>query len=675
LISVLTCIGTQHDPWLVALGAVVICIGAFASMQLIVHALAVRGILKFAWLFLAAMVVGTATWTTHFVAILAYVAKAPVSYDPTLTILSLLIAICGADIALVIASAEKRGALPAIGGGLLGLTIAVMHYEGMLAYKIDGMVRWHDGFLVASVIVATVFGALSMAAVRGQIGRRAGMHVAAALLVVTTLGVHFIGMTAIEVIPFDVFRPTLAHGALTLALATALTAVLIFAAGGFAYAIDDRTAREAQERMARMALTDALTGLPNRAAFTAELEARARAATPGQSFAVLAFEIAAIDAIGLQFGASMADRVIQAIAGRLVEGRKSGVFLARTASAQFCGVGQVIDHGDTSNRARQLHAALARELLIEGHDIPVDVRIGAAMFPDDAGGADLLLRKARGALARALADPLEPIRLHDEAADATVQKRLALANDLRGALERGELELFYQPQVWIDNRRVTGYEALLRWRHPEIGVISPAEFIPIAEKTGSILPIGHWALRTACEEAATWPEDWRVAVNVSPLQLRDPDLPERVREALEHSGLAPDRLEIELTESLLIDDRPHALDILQRIKALGVRLALDDFGTGYSSMEVLRQVAFDKVKLDKSFIDDVETDQQARAILHAMVALGRELSIGVLAEGVESERQLAILRNAGCRKVQGYLTGRPMPASAIERQVPARLTA
>jgi diguanylate cyclase len=205
----------------------------------------------------------------------------------------------------------------------------------------------------------------------------------------------------------------------------------------------------------------------------------------------------------------------------------------------------------------------------------------------------------------------------------------------------------------------------LRWRHPKLGFISPLEFIPLAEKTGGIISIGEWVLRTACVEAAKWPSHWRVAVNVSPLQLNDPNLAEQVRKALGLSGIAPDRLEIELTESLMINDRHRALHVLRQIRALGVRLVLDDFGAGYSSMDVLRHFPFDKVKLDKTFVDDVEANLNARAILHAMLALGRELSIPILAEGVESERQLAILRKEGCNKVQGYLTGRPMPANEV----------
>jgi EAL domain-containing protein (putative c-di-GMP-specific phosphodiesterase class I) len=251
-------------------------------------------------------------------------------------------------------------------------------------------------------------------------------------------------------------------------------------------------------------------------------------------------------------------------------------------------------------------------------------------------------------------------------------RRQALADDLRGALHRGELELYYQPQVRIDDREVIGHEALLRWKHPVLGMVSPAEFIPIAEQTGLIVEIGDWTLQTACLTAATWPPDWRVAVNLSPLQLRQSNLADRVAHALAQSGLAPERLELELTESLLLDDRARAQTVLGSIRALKVRLALDDFGVGYSSMDVLRHFPFDKIKLDKTFVDDIEANPQSLAILRAMLAMGRSLSIAVLAEGVETERQLSILQAEGCVKVQGYLTGRPVSADKISFNPPQR---
>lgn len=407
---------------------------------------------------------------------------------------------------------------------------------------------------------------------------------------------------------------------------------------------------------------DSLTGFPNRTAFDAELSRRVAAARFNEKLAVIAMEIAGLDAIYQQFGTRIGAMVVEAIARRLQEARAPGVFLARIGGAQFCGVGTVFSREDMHQRAERLRAALSANLLIEARELTIDVRVSAAILPGDAQDAQGLMRRALAALARAVSDPLGAVALHDEAADALAQRRLTLASDLRGALGRKEFCLFYQPQVWIADGSIIAYEALLRWHHPEFGMVSPAEFIPLAEQAGSIIAIGEWVLREACAEASRWPDTVRVAVNLSPLQLRQATLPECVKQALLASGLAPDRLEIELTESLLIEDRAHALEIFAQIKTLGVRMVLDDFGTGYSSMAMLRRFPFDKVKLDKSFVADIETDLPARAILHATLVLGRKLGLPVLVEGVETERQLDILHEEGCTKVQGYLTGRPAPA-------------
>ena len=333
-------------------------------------------------------------------------------------------------------------------------------------------------------------------------------------------------MSALEIIPLTATPVCRQQNEDALALSIALGAGLIFIIGVLNYAIDRQTHRHAEEKLAALERTDVLTGLPNRLAANEELERRVQAARPGEFFAVLAIEVMNIGAINQQFGVSIADRVIQSTSTRLIDARQDRVCSwPRVSGSQFCGIGAVSGPADTLLQAQKIQTVLSQDLLIEGRDIQVDARIGAATFPSDADNVESLFRKAQAALARAVADPLEPVALHDEGLDVTAQRRLALANDLRGALERHEFELHYQPQVWIDGRQIIGYEALIRWRHPQLGMVSPAEFIPMAERTGLILPIGDWVLRTACEEATKWPKEFRVAVNLSPLQLRQADLP------------------------------------------------------------------------------------------------------------------------------------------------------
>jgi len=669
--AILTCVGQQHDWRLLALAGFVCLVGMLTTARLVRHSMTAGGQVRNAWAFMAALVSGTSIWTTHFVAMLAYRADIPFSYDLALTMLSLLIAAFGSYLALGAALLIRSAIGSAIGGGLLGLAVVAMHYTGMSALRIDGIIRWRMDYIAASVILAGLLGVVSLLLLRRTDDNRRIDAITIAALMATVLVPHFTGMAAMQLVPAHHAKPVNADAAHVLALSTILAATMIIAAGSFARLIDLRSRKLASDRIAEAALTDPLTGLANRNALMEELRGRIEAASQDRLVTLFAIQIADIEDIRKAFGERFGDRVIRAMASRLEEARRPDVFLAHAGGARFFGSAIMPADADVAQLARTIRDWLNRPMVIEAREIPVDVRIGATCWPHDTRDAEELMQKSQLALAKALGDPLGSVALHDESSATSSHRQIILANGLRGALSRGELRLLYQPQVWIADRRVLGYEALLRWEHPELGSISPAEFIPIAERTGAIIEIGIWALREACREAVNWPAAHRVAVNISPLQLRQPDLPEAIHEALLESGLAPARLEIELTESLLIDDHLRALHVLRRIKALGVRIALDDFGTGYSSMQVLRRFPFDKVKLDKSFVDEVETDPRARAILHAILALGRTLSMPILVEGVETARQLAILRREGCRKVQGFLTGRPMTAQEIAaRNVP-----
>jgi EAL domain-containing protein (putative c-di-GMP-specific phosphodiesterase class I) len=269
------------------------------------------------------------------------------------------------------------------------------------------------------------------------------------------------------------------------------------------------------------------------------------------------------------------------------------------------------------------------------------------------------------AMYRAKADVQLAVCYYERAMDETARERRSLAMDLRQAAEHGELTLHYQVQASVPTGKVTGYEALLRWNHPQRGMVAPSDFIPIAEENGSILAIGEWVLRTACREAVEWQDGHKVAVNLSPVQLANADLPKLVHQILLETGLPPRRLELELTESAIIADKTRTLHTLRQIKALGVAIAIDDFGTGYSSLDTLRSFPFDKIKLDRSFIGDIEQSPQAKAIIRAVLALGRSLEIPVLAEGVETQIQLSILKAEGCDEAQGYLLGRPQPVELM----------
>jgi diguanylate cyclase len=306
-------------------------------------------------------------------------------------------------------------------------------------------------------------------------------------------------------------------------------------------------------------------------------------------------------------------------------------------------------------------AAVAEPFDLDGEGMVIGVSIGIAIFPADGGDAEALLRNADTALYRAKADGRGTYRMFEPAMDARLRARRALEYDLRQALAQQQFELHYQPQAETRSNRVTGFEALIRWRHPQRGVIPPGEFIPLAEGTGLIVPLGEWVLRTACAAATGWPQHVRVCVNLSPVQFARGGLAELVDEVLRAHCLAPARLELEITEGVLIKDSEQALQTLHQLKALGVRISMDDFGTGYSSLSYLQRFPFDKIKIDQSFIHALESDPDSAAIVRAVIGLGRSLKMPVIAEGVETEEQLDLLRREHCEEIQGYLIGRPLP--------------
>jgi EAL domain-containing protein (putative c-di-GMP-specific phosphodiesterase class I) len=317
--------------------------------------------------------------------------------------------------------------------------------------------------------------------------------------------------------------------------------------------------------------------------------------------------------------------------------------------------------------ADRLVKTLGEPFIICGHHIVIGTSIGIALYPSDGISGDELLRAADTALDRAKAAGGGTYRFFESEMDLRLQERRRLERDLRQALNANQLELHYQPLVDCEHLTVLGCEALLRWRHPERGPISPAEFIPLAEECGLIMQLGDWVLRTACREAASWPCEKIVAVNLSPIQFRQTDLAEQILAILAETGLAPNRLEIEITEGVLIEDTERTLAILKELKTAGIHISLDDFGTGFSSLSYLQRFPFDKIKIDRSFIWAMEQNPDSMAIVRAVIALGRSLRITVTAEGVETPTQLAWLQHEDCDQAQGYLLGKPMSRTDIAK--------
>jgi predicted signal transduction protein with EAL and GGDEF domain len=360
------------------------------------------------------------------------------------------------------------------------------------------------------------------------------------------------------------------------------------------------------------------------------------------------------------FGHAVGDDLLRELS-RMLQKLAGDAFLARLGGDEFILITPFGDQPALAEAAAaSLHDAVAADLDVNGQHLRVGVSIGVAIFPDDGADATTLLNNADAALYRAKTAGRGKTRFFEVEMDNRLRERRAIQHELSSAIARNELHLCYQPQVRIGGD-VFGFEALLRWNNPQRGMVSPGVFIPIAEESGLIMQIGEWVLREACREAASWPHPLQIAVNLSPIQFRHGDLAALVHTVLLETGLAPVRLELEITEGVLVEDFARGLSILRRLKALGVRIAMDDFGTGYSSLSYLQAFPFDKIKIDQSFISNLKSNPQSAAIVCAVVGLARGLNLPVLAEGVETSAQLEFLAAESCDEAQGYLIGRPQP--------------
>ncbi|ARQ58840.1 UNVERIFIED_ORG: diguanylate cyclase (GGDEF)-like protein/PAS domain S-box-containing protein [Rhizobium etli] len=431
--------------------------------------------------------------------------------------------------------------------------------------------------------------------------------------------------------------------------------------GGWVITFEDITDRlKSEEQVAFLAKHDALTGLPNRLHFGERVSEELMVAERVRGkVAVVGIDLDKFKEVNDQHGHGTGDMVLVELTRRLAEVQQEGEFVARFGGDEFAAIKRFDELSVLHDFITRLEGALGGSVSVDGFEIKTGASLGVAIYPGDAESVDGLLANADLAMYRAKQSLLEKVCFYEAAMDETARHRRALANDLWASIHRNELHLHYQVQKSVRTGEITGYEVLLRWRHHARGNIPPMDFIGLAEECGAILPIGEWVLREACREAARWNNNHKIAVNLSPVQLGHADMATVIAGILSETGLNPRRLEIEITESSIIVDKEKALRTMRAIKALGVSIAIDDFGTGYSSLETLRSFPFDKIKLDKSFMAEVETSPQSKAIVRAILALGRSLEVPVLAEGVETQAQLDTLCEEQCDEAQGYLLGKP----------------
>jgi diguanylate cyclase (GGDEF)-like protein len=437
--------------------------------------------------------------------------------------------------------------------------------------------------------------------------------------------------------------------------------------GGWLVTHEDITERRrAEKQVAHMARHDALTDLPNRVLLRERLAEALAGVARGERLAVLYLDLDQFKSVNDTLGHHIGDELLKTVAGRLRNSVREIDTVARVGGDEFaiiqCGFDQPVE---TAILARRILEAVRAPYSLHGHVAVVDTSIGIAIAPSDGAEPNELLKNADMALYRAKADGRGTYRFFEPAMDARMKTRRTLELALRTALVNGEFELHYQPLVRLHDHKVTGCEALLRWRNPERGMVSPVEFIPVAEEIGLIVPLGEWVLRKACADAATWPDDVKVAVNLSPIQVMNPNLVSTVVGALASSGLPANRLELEITESVLMQNTETTLAALHRLRELGVRISMDDFGTGYSSLSYLRSFPFDKIKIDRCFINGLGDGDDSIAIVMAIAGLAKNLGMMTTAEGVETKQQLQHVKALGCSEMQGFLFSPPRPMSEL----------
>jgi len=681
----------NYNSWLVLLSIVVAIFVSYTALNLSsrVARSASKPSARF-WLAGGAVSMGCGIWSMHFVGMLAFSLPIALSYDIPTTVASLAIAIGLSGFALSIASREQIGlGRLAAGAIVMGLGICAMHYSGMSAVQVLPAITYEPSLLLASGIIAIVasFAALWLF-FRLRNGRSWQMRLArlgaAVIMGLAISGMHYTGMAASRFAPGSYCTGAaspdnnwlaITIAVIAFAILTITTILLIYDAH-----LDSRIRKhnrqlaqaneqleEVNAQLQHVAMHDALSGLPNRLLLADRLsQAIAQAERHQNRFAVFVVDLDRFKAINDSLGHLAGDAMLKEVARRLASVLRKADTLARLGGDEFVLVlNEIASAQDVETIAGRVLADIARPVKLSDLELHTSASIGISLFPADGTDAETLLQHADAAMYHAKKNGRNTYQLFVLAMNAFAKDRLELENGLRRALVQGEFVLHYQPKVDVRDGGIDSAEALIRWQHPTRGLTGPLDFIPLAEESGLILPIGEWVLREACRQACAWQtaglRPLRVAVNLSAQQFRQKNLVAVVRSALNAARLEPRYLELELTESAVMHDAEQSIEILQQLSALGVRISVDDFGTGYSSLSYLRRLPLDKLKIDRAFIRDVVTSRDDAAIVRAIVSLAHNLRLKVIAEGVETPDQLAFLRELGCDQYQGYHYSVPVP--------------
>ena len=686
-----------YNSWLVGLSVCVAMAVSYTALRLAARIATSERPAERLWLAAGALAMGVGIWSMHFIGMLAFSLPIPLAYDIPTIIASLAIAVLTSGFALVLTSGRQL-TLPRLAGGAIamGTGICAMHYTGMAAIDVVPGIAYDPALVACSMIIAVTasFVALwlffKLRDGHSHLQRLARIA-AAVIMGLAISGMHYTGMAAARFSPgsfcrggvtFDNFWLAVTIGvfAIGLLIVTLVTAMYDAHLQSRTHS-HARRLEAANAKLQYQATHDALTDLPNRVLFMDRLGREiAHAERDDHLFAVLLLDLDRFKQINDSLGHGAGDQLLEEVARRLSGAVREVDTVARIGGDEFLLlIADTRDQSDLAAVAAKICKALGEPFRVGSAELHTSASIGISVYPADGATGDDLVARADEAMYFAKQSGRNSYQFFNRTMSVFSQDRLDLENDLRRALPMNQFEVHYQPKSDVASGRVNSVEALLRWRHPTRGLVSPAEFIPLAEENGLILSVGEWVLREACRQARGWQRMGlpflRVAVNVSPVQFRQSNFLQAVRTALLDFDLEPQYLEIELTETTVMDNAESSVQILEELSRMGVVVSIDDFGTGYSSMSYLRRFPIDKLKIDRSFISDLTTNSADSSIVKAIISLAHSLRLKVVAEGVETAEQLERLREMGCDQYQGFLRSAAVPAAEIEESIRSSIEA
>ena len=676
-------VSASYSPALVLISLCVAILASYTALDLSGRIATARGRTVYLWIGGGALAMGFGVWSMHFIGMLALQLPLELGYDLGLTLWSLLVAILSSGFALWLVSQPRLPALQLLFGALImGAGISAMHYSGMAALRMQPGIDYDPTLFGLSLVIAV--GASAAALSIAFRLRRQTPYVrlmrggAAVIMGLAIVGMHYTGMAAAN-FPIGSFCGAAidglsGNGLDNLVLVSSL-AVLVIAllTSIFDARLDARTAALADsltlanEELTQLALHDTLTGLPNRILLADRIgQAMNKVAEQGGCFSLMFIDLDGFKPVNDAFGHHLGDRLLREVALRLREQLRSQDTLARIGGDEFVLLVRLLEPDDAPQVAARQVSLLSRAFRVDEHELLISASVGIALYPGNGLTAEELLMNADAAMYHAKGTGKNGYSFFDASMNTNARKQLQLLQDLRQALELQQFRLHYQPKFDASNSQPVGAEALLRWEHPQQGLLLPEHFIDLAEKTGLIIPIGEWVLNEACRQMRIWFDQgyshWRIAVNLSALQFCYSGLVDSVVAALERHRLPANSLTLEITETTAMSDADASMVVLQRLSQMGVDLSIDDFGTGYSSLMYLKRLPANELKIDRGFVRDLEHDSDDAAIVSAIVALGQALGLRIVAEGVETDTQQSFLTTLGCDALQGFLLGEPLPA-------------